>query len=75
MRLFIFLIAPFVALILYVQAAQLVSTYRTGTVRWRNGLRTRADNPTTYWLMITWNIAVTAAILFIYGRMILREFG
>jgi hypothetical protein len=73
-KLFIILIAPFVAFVLFVQAARFVTTVKTNAVRWRGGLRTRDESPTTYWLLIIWNIAVTIGILFIYGRMVLREF-
>ena len=74
MSLFIFLIAPFVALIVFLQVVRGLTTIRTGTVRWR-GVKTRHESPATFWLLVAWNLAVTAAILFIYGRMVLQEFG
>jgi hypothetical protein len=74
-RLFLILLSPFVAFIVFVQAVRLDTSMRSRVVVWRGELRSREKEPFKYWLLVFWNVLITIGLLYLYVSMTLREFG
>ena len=75
MKLFLILIAPFVALIVLVQVMRCLNSWRSESVQWRGAIRTRQDNPRLFWALIAWNVALTVAIALYYAKMWAEALG
>ena len=74
-RLFVVLIAPFWAGVVFLQSRQLLNSVRYQRVNWRGESRSRDDNPRVYWLLLLWNIALLVAVIYIYLNMVAKTLG
>jgi len=68
-RLFLILIAPAYALVLFMQMTRGLNTLKTNSVKWRGEIHSRHDSPILFWGLVVWNAALTMGLLVLYSVM------
>jgi hypothetical protein len=68
-KLFLILIAPAYALVLFVQAMRGLNTLKSRAVKWRGEIHSRQDSPALFWGLVVWNAGLTIGLVVVYSAM------